>query len=146
MAVLAGTCITIAATTKELQGYQRGPLRRASFLLASGVPSSPEYTIATVEARQIWHGCGCCVIETESAGAMALPDFLLASQLFSRRFSPCAAHSSLPVSPLPSPCWLPCLHAPIPSSRCSSCRSTSPNAAAVSPAASAWGRGPTPVA
>src|SRR6266571_2690600 len=83
-AVRVGTCITIAATTEELQGHQRGPLRRASFLLASRLPSSPEYTTAAVEARQIWHGRGCCAIETESAGAMALPDFLLASQLFSR--------------------------------------------------------------
>src|SRR5712672_3916931 len=86
MAVLAGTCITIAATTEELQGYQRGPLRRASFLLASGVPSSPEYTTAAVEARQIWHGHGCCVIETESAGAMALPDFLLTTTFQSEIF------------------------------------------------------------
>jgi len=32
------------------------------------VRHSPEHTTGAIEARQIWHGRGCCVIEAESVG------------------------------------------------------------------------------
>src|ERR1700694_587947 len=82
MAVLAGTRTGIAATTEELQSYQRGPQLRASFLLAPWVTSVPRIDDSTdrsaanlVRPRMLCHRHR----ERRSYGAS---DFLLASQLF----------------------------------------------------------------